>query len=92
MSQPLLVILGIIAMGSLLVVVPVGLATFYRYRKRKVITCPETHGLAEVRLDARRAALTTVLGKPLLKVEDCSRWPGKKGCDEECVKENWPAP
>ena len=92
MTQPLLLILGIIAMGSLLVVFPVGLATFYRYRRRKVVTCPETHSPAEVRLDAHRAALTTVLGRPRLKVEDCSRWPEKKGCDEECVKENWPEP
>jgi len=53
MAQPLLVISGIIVMGAV-VIFPVGLATFYRYRNRKVITCPGTHGSADVQLNARR--------------------------------------
>lgn len=92
MAQPLLVILGIIVMGALLVIFPVGLATFYRYRNRKVITCPGTRGSADVQLNARRTALTTVFGRPLLAVQNCSLWPRKKGCDEACVKQNWPQP
>ena len=91
MAQPLLVILGIIVTGAV-VIFPVGLATFYRYRNRKVIICPGTHGSAGVQLNARRTALTTVFGRPLLAVQNCSLWPRKKGCDEACVKQNWPEP
>jgi hypothetical protein len=32
----------VIAMGLFLVVLPVVLDAFYRYRKRQAITCPET--------------------------------------------------
>ncbi|MGE5217572.1 MAG: hypothetical protein ACM3SP_11280 [Chloroflexota bacterium] len=92
MTHPFLVIVGILTMALFLVALPVGFATFYRYRKGRIITCPETRGLAEVQLDARRAALTTVFGKPLLAVKNCSLWPKKKGCDEACVKDNWPRP
>lgn len=92
MTTPLLLIFAIIAIGLLFVVFPVALDTFYRYRKRKIITCPETHGSAEVQLDTRRALFTSAFGKPLLAIKHCSLWPKKKGCDEACVKENWPEP
>ena len=68
MAQPRLVILGIIMTGVLLVIFPVGLATFYRYRNRKVITCPGTHGPADVQLNARQHCFrqTTSGGSKLL--------------------------
>ena len=75
MTHPGLEILGMVAMGLLLVVLPIMLVTYYRYRKQKVINCPETQGAAEVQLDARRAAFTSALGRPLLAVKACSLWP-----------------
>lgn len=92
MTHPFVVIFAILATGILLVIFPVVLDAFHRYRKRRVITCPETHGPAEVQLDAGRAAFAAAIGKPLLAVKNCSLWPQKKGCDEACVKENWPEP
>lgn len=91
MNTPLILIGAILALGLIYGVLPVVIHTFQRFRKRKVVTCPQTHSLAEVDLDAGHAALTSAFRKPLLRVADCSLWPEKKGCAEDCVEEHWPS-
>ena len=85
-----ILIAGTIAMGLFYVVLPFTFDVYRRFRYRKVVTCPETHGLAEVRLDALLAGLTAVFRKPVLRVKSCTLWPRKKNCAQRCVKENWP--
>ena len=92
MNNPITLIAGIVAFGLLFVVVPVVVDFYQRYRRRKLITCPETHGFAEVTLKTRLGALGAAFGKPILRVKSCSLWPKRIGCDEQCVKENWPTP
>ena len=91
-SNPLMLIAGIVTFGLLFVVAPVAIQAYRRYRHRKVITCPETHGVAEVNLKTRLAVLGAAFGRPSLRVKNCSLWPKKTGCDEKCVRENWPTP
>jgi len=90
MNNALMLIVVIVLFGLLFVVAPVVFDAYTRYRQRKVIACPETHGPAEVALQSRLAALGAAFGKPWLRVRNCSLWPQKMGCDEKCVKENWP--
>lgn len=90
MTAPVILIGGIIALGLLYVVLPVTLDTYRRFRYGQVVTCPNTHGPAEVRLNARLATFTAAFRKPDLRVKSCTLWPEKKGCAENCVKENWP--
>jgi hypothetical protein len=91
METPLLMIAVIVATGLVLVVIPVALDSYQRFRHRKVLVCPDTHQMAEVMPKAWDAALRTALArKPSLRVKWCSLWPKKMGCDEKCVKENWP--
>ena len=89
-TNPLLLIAGILAFGLLFVVAPIAMETYRRFRHQKVITCPETNGLAEVNLKTRLAVLGAAFGRPRIRVKNCSLWPNKKGCDEKCVRENWP--
>ena len=91
-DYPTLLISGILATGLVFVVVPVAIDAHHKYRFRKVINCPETRGLAEVNLNARLVALGAGVGRPVLRVKNCSLWPKRKGCDERCVRENWPTP
>jgi hypothetical protein len=91
MKTPLILMAVIIATGLFYVVLPLTLDVYRRFRYRKVVTCPDTKGIAEVRLDARWAAFTALLRKPELRVRSCTLWPRKKGCPENCAKENWPA-
>jgi hypothetical protein len=55
-------------------------AAYFRYRGERVITCPESRRSAGVRLEAGRAALG---GK--LRLAECSRWPERAGCGQECL-------
>ena len=61
--------------------------TWLKYRGQRVITCPENHRPAGVVRDATHAA-ATVFGKtPELRLSECSRWPEKAGCGQECLSE-----
>jgi len=91
MNNALILIAGIVLFGLLFVVVPVVLDVYRRSHHCKVITCPEgNHPVAEVTLQSRLAAFGAAFGKPWLRVRNCSLWPQRMGCDEKCVKENWP--
>ena len=58
-----------------------------KYRGQRIVTCPENHRPAAVALDARHAA-ETVFGKaPELRLKECSRWPERAGCAQECLTE-----
>jgi hypothetical protein len=62
-------------------------SAWLKYRGKRVITCPENHRPAGVVLDAAHAA-ATVFGKaPELRLSECSRWPEKAGCGQECLSE-----
>ncbi len=86
MKTALITIAAVVALGGFYVLLPLVINTFQRYRNKRVMTCPETEGLAEVDIDSRRAALTSAIGRPLLRIKNCSLWPKRKGCDEECIK------
>lgn len=92
MKMLFLFIAFILILGLVNVLLPWITDVYERYRYRKVVTCPEARTLAEVTLQARRAALTSIFKKPVIHVKSCSLWPRRKGCGEACAKENWPSP
>jgi hypothetical protein len=66
-----------------------GIRYFVRMRQQfggeQVIICPETGKQAMVEVDARHAALSSLLGKTDLQLENCWRWPIKQDCGQECL-------
>ena len=56
-----------------------------RYRGTKIVTCPETGRPAIVEVDALHATLTSTVGLPDVRLENCSRWPIKEQCGQECL-------
>jgi hypothetical protein len=66
---------------------PGPLKTFRSMRGKRVIECPETHRPAAVKVDALHAAAGALLGHPELRLADCSRWPEKAGCGQECLSQ-----
>lgn len=89
-TNPLLLIAGIFALGLVFVYAPVFIDAYRKYRYRKVVTCPQTHGFAEVDLKAGMGALGAAFGQPGIRIKHCSLWTKRAGCDEQCVSENWP--
>jgi len=90
MNNPIILISAIIVVGLLYNVFPVIRYLYGRFRHGNVVTCPETETLADVELNACWAAFTALFRKPTLRVKSCTLWPGKKGCAQGCVKDNWP--
>ena len=58
---------------------------FFRFRERRTLLCPETGHFALVRIGAVRAAVSSLLDDPHLRVRDCSLWPERQGCRQECL-------
>jgi hypothetical protein len=67
-----------------------GIALFkvwFTWRQKRLITCPENRSPAVVRVDALRAAAGVLAGQGKLTLSECSRWPEKQGCGQECLSQ-----
>jgi hypothetical protein len=62
------------------------------FRGKRVITCPENHLPAGVSLNAGHAALSSMGGKADLRLSECSRWPERSGCGQQCLGQIVEAP
>lgn len=81
------VIGAIVGVGVFYVVVPIIASAYRRFRGTRVVTCPETRDSAAVEVDSRHAALTALLGGTELRLQDCSRWPDRQSCGQDCLRQ-----
>jgi len=58
-----------------------------KYRGQRIVTCPETKKPAIVEVDALHASLTSTIRLPDIRLENCTRWPIKGQCGQECLTE-----
>lgn len=64
-----------------------------RYRGTRLITCPENHETAAVKVDALQAGKwMAVAGETHLRLKACSRWPEMEDCGQECLRQIEDAP
>ena len=63
-----------------------------RYRGPRLIQCPENQRPAGVVVDAPRAAVTSLVNAPQLRLSACTRWPEKAGCGQECLSQVYASP
>ena len=66
-----------VAFGVIYIVLPLVIHALY-YTHTRVVTCPKTTGLAEVKVDAG--------GRSKMTVRNCSLWREVRGCGAECMK------
>jgi hypothetical protein len=57
------------------------------YRGKRLVTCPETQKTAAVDVNAREAALGAFLREPTLQLKQCSRWPERQNCGQDCLEQ-----
>jgi hypothetical protein len=60
---------------------------FFRYRGKMLFTCPETGKAACVKVAASDAARTSLTGRPKIRLSECSRWPERQNCGQECLSQ-----
>ena len=64
-----------------------GVLAYVRARGKRLVTCPETHCPAAIELDAKSAALKALRGGTQIHLQDCSRWPERQDCAQDCLSE-----
>lgn len=64
-----------------------GVRVYFNFRGKRLITCPETHKTEAVNVDAGEAAVGAFLSEPTLRLKECSRWPEREDCGQECLKQ-----
>lgn len=92
-----MVIWTLLIAGAILVLVLlwVGLPAFLRYRRyrgKRIVQCPETRRPVGVDVDARHAALHTSGERPELRLSNCTRWPERADCGQDCLAQIERAP
>ncbi len=89
MSVTALITLAVLALAFGLFVfraIP-GIRAYFAYRGKRLITCPETHKAAAVDVAAAEAAVGGFLSEPTLRLKECSRWPERQDCGQECLQQ-----
>lgn len=81
------VLLAVVALAILLAVGPPLVKRWLLFRGKRLVTCPETKRPAAVEVDAKHAAASvfSMQDHPDLRLQDCSRWPERKDCGQECL-------
>jgi nucleotide-binding universal stress UspA family protein len=83
--NPWVILLGIVVLAALYVVLPVVATTIAHYRRAWRLRCPSEGATAQIRIDAKRAAIGEALGRPALEVARCSLWPRLRLCTQACL-------
>ncbi|MGA8313431.1 MAG: hypothetical protein WB755_25635 [Terriglobales bacterium] len=63
------------------------LQTYFMYRGKRLITCPETLTKEAVDVAAGKAASSVFVGGSTLCLDQCSRWPERQDCGQECLRQ-----
>jgi hypothetical protein len=80
-------IVVVLALGLFVFRAIPGIRAYFDYRGKRLITCPETHKAAAVDVAAGEAAVGAFLSEPTLRLMECSRWPERQNCGQECLKQ-----
>jgi hypothetical protein len=81
-----IVLLAVVAGWFLSRVIP-AVQTYFTYRGQRLITCPESLTKEVVDVAARKAATWALVGEPVLRLDQCSRWPERHDCGQECLRQ-----
>lgn len=79
-----LIVLGIVAVIVLVALWRI-LPAWRRTRGTRLIACPETNVEEAVELDRAAAVKGAIRWRDTLRLSDCTRWPERQGCGQECL-------
>lgn len=85
--RTLILSVAIIVAGLVIFILVRAMRAFLQARGKRLVSCPENHCAAAVELDAKGAALKAFRAGDYLCLQDCSRWPERQNCAQECLSE-----
>jgi hypothetical protein len=64
-----------------------GVQTYFHFRGKRLVTCPETRKAEAVSVAAAEAGLGAFFNEPTLRLKECSRWPERNDCGQDCLQQ-----
>lgn len=64
-----------------------GIRFYFKFRGTRVVNCPETHEAALVEVAAGSMGVQAILDEPCLCLSECTRWPMRRGCGQDCLRQ-----
>ncbi|HKU26455.1 MAG TPA: hypothetical protein VJQ54_13355 [Candidatus Sulfotelmatobacter sp.] len=64
-----------------------GIRAYWQLRGQRLVTCPETHKPEAVSVAAAEAGLGAFFNEPTLRLRECSRWPERQNCGQDCLQQ-----
>jgi hypothetical protein len=86
-STLILAEIAVLLIGAVAFAVTMAVRAYSRYRGKRVITCPETANHAAVHVNVVNAAREAVFGKHDIRLDQCSCWPERQNCGQECLSQ-----
>jgi len=77
----------VLAAGLFIVRAVPGARAYFKYRGQRLVTCPETHRPEAVDVAAGEAGLGVFFSEPTLRLRECSRWPERENCGQDCLQQ-----
>jgi hypothetical protein len=77
----------VLAVGLFIFRAVPGVRAFFKFRGKRLVTCPETHKAVAVNVAAKEAALGAFFNEPTLRLNQCTRWPERQDCGQECMEQ-----
>jgi len=85
MTLVVYVAVTILVVASLFLGIRYFVRAYVRFRDSRLIICPQNGEATIVEVDAVHAALTSPLGQPDIRLQNCGRWPIHQACGQECL-------
>lgn len=64
-----------------------GVRAYFQFRGQRIVTCPENKEPEAVKVAAGEAAVGAFFNEPTLRLHECSRWPEREGCGQDCLSQ-----
>jgi hypothetical protein len=90
LTNLILAAVSVLVIGAIVFGVSMAFRAYLKYRGQRLVTCPETQRPAAVHVNAGKAATHAFLGKQHqedVRLDQCSRWPEKKDCGQDCLRQ-----
>jgi len=89
MTGPILlgIVVLVVIIGILLYACIQEIQAYCTGRGKWLVKCPETQQAAAVGVAARNAAAIAFGRRPTLWLDQCSRWPQRQNCGQECLQQ-----
>jgi hypothetical protein len=83
----IIVAVFVLALGLVVLRAVPGIRSYFRFRGERLVSCPETHKAAAVNVAAGEAGVGAFLNEPTIRLKECSRWPERENCGQECLQQ-----